>query len=235
LQPGRQVLKVDGATASTANKSYGVFKIRVYVTAGKTSVMPYTIWMPKLDMANASTVPSPTTADVAITTPRIPGLELRIPSGSVIRDSEGKAVTQLGITPIPVDRPPFPLPTNVYVPIYFTVQPGGSYILPPRAQIIYPNYMNERAGKRMDFWSYDPDGKDWYIYGQGTVSPDRKQIVPDAGVAIYEAVARSLCPGLLSVAPSGAENPLPMSVCISPVSRNSLMFWLSTSAAGMSH
>jgi type II secretory pathway component GspD/PulD (secretin) len=35
-------------------------------------------------------------------------------------------VTKISLTLIPLDRTPFPLPNNVYVPIYFTIQPGGS-------------------------------------------------------------------------------------------------------------
>jgi Domain of unknown function (DUF6531) len=92
----------------------------------------------------------------------------------------------LSITPLPVDRPPFPLPPGVRVPVYFTIQPGGSYILPPRARLIYPNYTNEPAGARVNFWNYDAENKGWYIYGQGTVTADRKQVIPDPGVAIYE-------------------------------------------------
>jgi hypothetical protein len=63
-----------------------------------------------------------------VTTPCIPGLELRLPPNTVIRDHHGKVVRELSITPIPIDRTPFPLPENVEVPIYFTVQPGGAYV-----------------------------------------------------------------------------------------------------------
>ena len=28
----------------------------------------------------------------------------------------------------------------------------------------------------MNFWNYDAEGRGWYIYGQGTVTPDGKQI-----------------------------------------------------------
>jgi hypothetical protein len=59
-----------------------------------------------------------------VTTPHIPGLELHIPAGTMIRDVDGQVVTSISITPIPVDRPPFPLPPAAEVPIYFTIQPG---------------------------------------------------------------------------------------------------------------
>src|SRR5216683_8208029 len=36
------------------------------------------------------------------------------------------------------------------------------------------------------FRSHDAVVKGWYVYGQGTVSANRKQIIPDPGVVIYE-------------------------------------------------
>ena len=37
--------------------------------------------------------------------------------------SPGHIVTELNITPIPTDRPPFPVP-DLGVPTYFTIQPA---------------------------------------------------------------------------------------------------------------
>ena len=141
--------------------------------------------MIKLDVAHAKKIPSPTTSRTVVTNPRIPGLELILPAGTVFRDTEGQNVTQLSITPIPTNQPPFPLPRGVDVPVYFTIQPGGSYIIPPRAQLIYPNFTGGKPGARIDFWNYDPTGKGWYVYGQGTVTPDARQIMPDPGVVLY--------------------------------------------------
>jgi YD repeat-containing protein len=72
------------------------------------------------------------------------------------------------------------------VPVFASIQPGGARVIPPRARLIYPNYTNDRPGARINFWNYDPEGKGWYIYGQGTVSANGKQIIPDPGVVIYE-------------------------------------------------
>jgi len=111
----------------------------------------------------------------------------------VIRDYNGQVIRKLGITQIPINRPPFPLPAGVPVPIYFTVQPGGAYIevggsryAPGKgATLIYPNQGRAPAGAKFNFWDYDPAGKGWYKYGTGKVSADRKSIVPDPGVVIY--------------------------------------------------
>ena len=205
LTAGHHVLKIDGSSASRPGGAYGIFRAGVNITEGKTNALDYTIWMPRLDMANAITISSPTATDLAITTPRIPKLELRLPAQTLIRDLNGQPVTRLSITPIPTDRPPFPLPTGIHVPVFFTIQPGGSRVIPPRAQLIYPNFTNSLPGTRIDFWNYDPEGKGWYVYGQGTVSSNGSQIIPDPGVVLYE------FSGTMVASPSNAppEGPKP--------------------------
>ena len=183
---GHQLMIIDGRTASTSSKAYGIFKVGVDIIDGKTNALGYTVWMPKLDTRNVVTISSPTTTNVTVSSPRIPGLELRLPAQTVLRDMDGQNVTQLSITPIPTNQPPFPLPSGVNVPVYFTIQPGGSQIIPPRAQLIYPNFMNATPGTRIDFYNYDATEKGWYVYGRGTVTPNGRQIVPDAGVVLYE-------------------------------------------------
>lgn len=183
---GHQVMIIDGRTASTGSKVYGIFKVGVDIIEGKTNPLGYTVWMPKLDTKNVITISSPTTTNVTVSNPKIPGLELRLPPQTVLRDMDGQTVRQLSITPIPTNQPPFPLPSGVNVPVYFTIQPGGSQIIPPRAQLIYPNFMNAAPGTRIDFYNYDATEKGWYVYGRGTVTPEGKRIVPDAGVVLYE-------------------------------------------------
>lgn len=186
LTPGHHVLRLDGRSASTPGKIYGFFKIGVDVTDGRTNPLSFTIWMPRIDTRNAVNISVPTAGDVAITTPYIPGLEVHLPAGAIVRDVDGQTANQISITPIPVDRPPFPLPPNVNVPVFFTVQPGAAQVIPPRARVVYPNYTGAASGTRIDFWNYDPESKGWYAYGRGTVTPNGKQIVPDPGVVIYE-------------------------------------------------
>lgn len=191
IAAGVQVLTIDGSAADKEATRYGYYQVRVDVHQGKTTALDYTIWSSRLDPAGSVAIASPNEREVVLTSPRIPGLELRIPAGSVIRDSNGKIVTELNMTAIPVDRPPFPLP-NVGVPVYFTVQPGGAAITSTNtrsqqgARLIYPNFSGAAPGSRVDFWNYDARGKGWYVYGQGTVSPDGKQAIPDADVKIYE-------------------------------------------------
>jgi RHS repeat-associated protein len=191
VAPGGQTLVIDGASANQPGKTYGYFEARITVEAGKTNALRYTIWLSQIDTHHGVSIPSPTAAEVVVTTPFIPGLELHIPKGTVLRDRAGRVVTQVSITPIPVDRTPFPLVTD-YVPVYFTIQPGGVTLQgidaasAQGARLFYPNYHGDKPGTVFNFWNYDPMEKGWYVYGQGKVSVDGQQVLPDAGVAIYE-------------------------------------------------
>ena len=186
IPDGHQVLTIDGASASHPGHVYGRFDAGVEILPGQTTFLGYTIWLERLDEAHVTGFSSPATPDVVLTTPRIPGLEVHLPAGSVITDPGGQVVTTMGITAIPVDRPPFPLPPNTQVPVYFTVQPGGSTIVPKGAYIVYPNYAHAAPGTRVDFWHYDPLDEGWFIYGEGTVTPDGTQVMPDPGTRLYE-------------------------------------------------
>ena len=194
VAPGHRELLIDGRAASRPGQVYGVFEVGIEVRAGRTNVLPFTIWMPAIDTENAVPIPSPTSDEVVVTTPHIPGLELHLPPGTIIRDKDGELVTEISITPIPVDRPPFPLPFGAEFPMYYTVQPGGAYIEPYGARIIYPNVTSEPPGTRIKFWNYDAGEKGWHVYGRGTVTPDGKQVVPDKGVAVYELAGASIKP-----------------------------------------
>jgi RHS repeat-associated protein len=190
LTAGHHVLVVDGTSASKPGRTYGIYEVGVDLTAGATTVLKYTIWMTRLDLAHAVTIPSPTTAETIVSTPLLPGLELHLPPQAVIRDRVGNVVTKVSITPVPIDQPPFPLPVGVTVPIYFTIQPGAAYINSQSeykgARLFYPNSHNAKPGTVFDFWNYNADQKGWYVYGHGKVSVDGSQIVPDPGVEIYE-------------------------------------------------
>ncbi|MFJ9028570.1 RHS repeat-associated core domain-containing protein [Streptomyces sp. NPDC102274] len=185
ISPEATTLVVDGASANTEKRQYGRFDIRIHPKAGTAVDLGFPVWMTPLDTKNTVRFAAPAKTDVVLKTPKIPGLEVRIPKGSVVRDEKGRPVTELGITAIPIDRPPFPLPENGVVPVFFTVQPGGTYVFPKGAQIVYPNYTREAPGTRVEFLDYDPKKKGWYVYGHGQVSVDGKQVVPDAKTRVW--------------------------------------------------
>ncbi len=189
IPAGHQVLVIEGTTANNSKK-YGRFEFGDEVKPGVTNKLDFKIWMTPLDMAHEITIPSPTTKETVLTTPTMPGLELHLPPGTVITDATGKVVRKITITPVPLDRPPFPLPF-VVVPTYFTIQPGGAYISvngngPKGARLFYPNTEHKNSGVPYAFWNYSADHNGWFVYGEGLVSKDRTQVVPDPGVVIYD-------------------------------------------------
>ncbi len=207
LPAGGNVLQIDGRTVSTATASYGRYFVHVDLTPGATTTLPYIIWMAKLDPKGTVTIPSPTVQDTVVSAPAIPGLELRLPAGTVIRDHDGAIVTELNITAIPVNQPPFPLP-DFTVPVYFTIQPGGSTLegLSAKfqgAQLVYPNYTKQIPGARAVFWNYDPVELGWFTYGLGTISRDDRQVVPNPGVVIYDLSGAMINDGQAPPPPAG--------------------------------
>lgn len=192
--PGEAVLVIDGRKAREANESvaidHGIHETRVKAEAGRTTALPWVSWLPRIDHAHETVLGVPLAEDAVATTPSVPGLELRIPKGAVLTGIDGEAVTRVSLTAIPVNRPPFPLPRHVEVPIYFTAQPGGAVLSSTDGQwlgmqVVYPNYGHELPKARGAFWRYEPDSLGWSPYGAGSVTADGRQVVPDPETRIY--------------------------------------------------
>ena len=182
---GRQVIFVDGTTADTPGHSYGQFLEGVDLKAGLVLPLPYRMYMPRILPRDEIELPSPTTRDMIVMQPDMPGLEIHIPAGTVIHDHSGKVVTKLAIVPMPTDRSPVPTPLNF--PVYFSMQPGGATVQninPHKTQgitLVYPNYGHVPAGTPGNFIAYNPEDG-WQLYGKGAITPDGAQLKPDAGV-----------------------------------------------------
>ncbi|WP_448130202.1 RHS repeat-associated core domain-containing protein [Stenotrophomonas rhizophila] len=189
---GRQVLHVDGSAANKNGAEYGQFAVGVDVTDGILNEVPFTMWLPRISARDKIQIPSPTMQDMVLKHPDLPGMELHLPAGTVIRDQKGRIVTEIAIVPTPVNRSPYPLPADF--PMYFTLQPGGAVLqgLTPAAgrgaRVFYPNYDKWPAGTAANFWLYDPR-EGWRVYGQGRVTDDERQFAPEPGVSLREVVA----------------------------------------------
>ena len=125
-----------------------------------------------------------------ISNPAMPGLEIVLPAGTVVRDVDGKIVTEVSLTPIPVDQPPYPMP-YAGVPLHYTLQPGGAVIQgvdgKPRGAIVhYPNYTSFGPGTPMSLFDYDPKGRGWYVYSAAKVSTNGTGITSDRDFLIYQ-------------------------------------------------
>lgn len=181
LSAGHQNLTIDASRLSDG-RDYGVYGEPVELPKGRTTVLPWITYLTPIDTSTSVTIPSPTVSEVTLTTPHIPGLEVRIPPGTVIRDRAGQRVRSLSITPLPDERTPFPWAPSM-VPQYFTIQPGDATISGSGLQVIYPNTTGQPPGAIVSYLAESPSwaGTGWWRYGTGHVSANARQIIPDRG------------------------------------------------------
>jgi RHS repeat-associated protein len=203
LGPGRNQLVISGD--NVGGRQYGVYAEPVELPRGRTTVLPWVTYLTPLDLAHAVTLTSPATHEVTVTTPRIPGLEIQVPKGTVIRDRGGHVVTKLSITPLTVGRTAYPLAPGMQ-PEFFTLQPGDATVTGPGLRVVYPNVTRQPPGTAIPFLTDSPTwpGMGWWRYGTGHVSANGKQIIPDPGVRWH---AISL--GGIPVSPPPDEGPPP--------------------------
>jgi YD repeat-containing protein len=191
LGAGRQQLFVDGGSASHDEVNYGRFLVGADVKAKGITHMPYVMYLPRILPRDEIALPTPTSREVVLKHPDMPGLELHIPAGAVFKDRNGHVLTHIAIVPTPVDHAPFPLPDNF--PMYFTIQPGDAVVqgLTPDAakgiRVVYPNYGHDKPNTAGNFWVYSAkDG--WQMYGGGHVTRDATQVAPNPGVTLVWAM-----------------------------------------------
>jgi hypothetical protein len=197
LAAGRHELLVDGTKAGGEGRQYAKFVFGVDVEGDRlTEIAP--IYLPHVRPQDWISIPAPIQRELVITHPNVPGMEIHIPKGAVLRERDGQIVTKVALVPLPLDRVPFAFPANA--PVYVSVQPGGMVVQGLSAQtggirVIYPNLGGQKPGTLADFWRYDPLQKGWYVYGQGKASADGRQVLPDPGVDLYDSIGFMYVPG----------------------------------------
>jgi hypothetical protein len=90
-------------------------------------------------------------------------------------------VSQITITPVPVDRSPMPFPAGVTAAL-FTIQPGGAVPSQP-LPISFPNLTEAGPGLPANLWFFDLVAGNCQTWGTGTVSTDDSQVVSDRALA----------------------------------------------------
>ena len=167
---------IDGRTASAPNRTYPVLAEPANIVAGEANAVPYVFYLPPIDVEHEKIlVPGQTTV---ITTPRVPGLQLTVPAGANLRNRDNTPVTRVSITPVPIDRTPTPLPSDVTTAMVYTNQPGGAISDAPMP-MVFPNLQGADPGTRADLYAFNHDTVQWYVYGYGRVSEDGRLIVPE--------------------------------------------------------
>jgi RHS repeat-associated protein len=176
-------LMIDGRTASSPNRTYPVINEPATVIANQANVVPFTFFLPPIDIqADVPVIPNQNTV---ATNERVPGLSMTIPAGVTLRNRDNTPVTRVSITPLAIDRTPAPLPSNVATNMVYTSQPGGAVANGPMP-VIYPNMGGASPGTVIDLYAFNHDTVQWYVYGQGKVSPDGRTITPNPGVGLRD-------------------------------------------------
>ena len=166
---------VDGRTASAPNRTYPVIAEPADVVAGQPNVIPYNFYLPAIDVhTETEVVPGQMTMAV---NPDVPNLEMMIPSGANLRNRDNTPVTRVSITPLPIDRTPTPLPTDVGTSMVYTSQPGGA-VADMAMPVIYPNLAGANPGTQVELYAFNHDTVQWYVYGFGKISDDGRTITP---------------------------------------------------------
>jgi RHS repeat-associated protein len=175
-----RALMVDGRTASAPNRTYPLIIEPATIVADQANTVPYTFFLPAIDtQSEVDLVPGQTTA---VSNPRVPGLEMTIPSDAHLRNRDGSPVARVSITPLAIDRTPAPLPSDVGTNLVYTSQPGGAISDVPMP-VVYPNLAGADPGTRIELYAFNHDTVQWYVYGFGRVSADGRRIEPEINPA----------------------------------------------------
>lgn len=188
LSAGTQQVWIDARPASGGGRTYGTFVVGAELQAGKLTEYPQPLWMPALDTRNTVKLSYPLDQDVVVTHPNLPNLEVRLPAGTVVRDREGKLVTEVGITPVPSGRVPFPMVRGYAFNGYYVLQPGGARLEVPdgkAARVIYPNWLKAPPNTLYLLTEYQPrlGYEGWVGIAEAWVDPQGRQIVPAPNAA----------------------------------------------------
>ena len=181
---GSQVLLIDGPSALYP----GDLPVQMTIQPGIANVLPYPVFLHEVSQNYIPIVPG---AQTIVAPSDVPDFTMIIPAGTTITGWDGQPNTRVSITPVPVDRipvPPPPAALQVKQTYMFNFgKPGGGYPSRP-IPILMPNDLRAAPGERVDFWYFDesptadPNSNQWKMYGQGTISADGRQAIPDPGV-----------------------------------------------------
>lgn len=99
-------------------------------------------------------------------------------------DNNGKPADQAIIIPVPPDRIPAPLPSNLTPKLVISIQAPGATRFDVPAPVTFPNLDGLKPGEKALFFSFNHDAGRWDVIGTGTVSSDGLTISSDPGTGI---------------------------------------------------
>jgi hypothetical protein len=145
--------------------------------------------------------------DVITQSPGLADVSLTVPAGSLFADN-GTRGGMAGISPVPSNRLPGPLPAGVVFPLVITVQTDGATNFDRPAPVCFPNLADPSTGQPLPpgtkdgLLSFNHDSGRWEYAGPMTVTADGRLICSDPGFGIR-------APGWHVPAPPPYEPPPP--------------------------
>ncbi len=109
-------------------------------------------------------------------------VSVTFPPGSAV-DNAGNPATEAVIIPVPPDRLPSPLPSNLTPKLVISVQAPGATRFDVPAPVIFPNLDGLAPGEKALFFSYNHAAGRWDVVGAGTATTTGT-IATDPGVGI---------------------------------------------------
>ncbi len=143
------------------------------VYQGYNNILHRPIYLPKLDVANGTTI-NPQ-IDNTVAPPTLPGISLQVAANSLWNQQGTPFTGILSITEVPTNRTPASLPAGVLPDMVVTIQPGEMVFTTP-APLTFPNRAGYPPGMLLNLMSINPATGEFDDVGDMKVSEDGTSI-----------------------------------------------------------
>lgn len=210
---GTFFVHIDGRTSPAAvNGSYYPNVGKSWTTVAGTMNSVGTVYLPLISSSTLQELDDEETTivefpeEVIESDPRLEGVFLAVPPGSLI-DSTGSGETPMvGIAPVDRDRLPGTLPPTLRLPLVITIQTVGGSNFDVPVPVCFPNLPDPTTNSTLEpgdttsLWSFNHDTGRFDVVGPATVNIDGTAVCSDPGYGI-------VAPGWHGAAPGTPTDP----------------------------
>jgi hypothetical protein len=151
-------------------------------------------------------------ASLLATNPALAGVEIDVPPNALFSEN-GERGGKVGISPVPPDRLPGPLPPGLNFSLVITIQTDGAQNFDQPVPIKFPNLPDPVTGLKLPpgaktaLWSFNHDTGRWEIQGPATVTADGNFVVSDPGFGVRQPGWHGVSPGTGGIGPPPTPPP----------------------------